>query len=68
MKRFIGKVWYFVNAGVSNVTGFLNYHHIISDETEEKIMFKTMDNMEMAVLGLMKQEKYRRFSCVIHNK
>lgn len=61
MKRFVGKVWYFVNAWVSDVADFLGEHHIISEKTMEKAAFKVLSNMEVAVLGLMKQENYRRF-------
>lgn len=61
MKKFIGKVLYFIYAGISNLADILGKHHIINEKTMNELHLKALDGMGIAVLVLMKQRNYRRF-------
>lgn len=62
MKKFIGKVLYFIFDGAMVFVNFLGRHHVISEKAFRNLEFAMLDKMEYAVCGLMGVTEYRRFA------
>lgn len=61
MKKFIGKVFYFIYDGIARTNEFLGRHHIITEKAMRTNISRSIDWMEFAVRRLMGQNSYRRY-------
>lgn len=68
MKKFIGKVLYFIYDGIARMSEFLGRHRIISEKAMWTYISNSVDGMDIAVRSLMKQDSYRRYSSSVCNK
>ncbi len=62
MKKFIGKMLYFILDGAMKFMEFLGRHHIISEKAVWNFGSVMVDKMEYAVCGLMGVTEYRNFT------
>lgn len=62
MKKFIGKVLYFILDGAMEFVEFLGRHHVISEEAVWNLGSVIMDKMEYAVYNLIGVTEYRNFT------
>lgn len=62
MKKFIGKVLYFIYDGIARMCEFFGRHRIISEKAMWTSISKSVDGMDFAVRKLMGQNSYRRYN------
>lgn len=68
MKKFIGKVLYFIYDGIARMNVFFGRHHIISEKAMWTNISKSIDGMDFAVRRLMKKHSYRSYGSSIFSK
>ena len=61
MKKFIGKVLYFIYDGIARIYEFCGRHHIVSEKTMWTNISNSVDGMDFAVRRLMGRDSYRRY-------
>lgn len=68
MKKFIGKVLYFIYDSIARMNEFFGRHHIISEKAMWTNISNSVDGMDFAVRRLMGRDSYRRYGSSICSK